>query len=352
MSLDKRKKAFIKLGEFLSQFQTTGNTQKEDIDFNDLFFDAFSLQIKRAKEFNSWFTENNVYYSLNSWSKALTEDNLNQWLSNYNFSKVKPETIAVIMAGNIPLVGFHDFLSVLITGHSVLAKLSSNDKYFLPLIAKYLEYIEPDFKGKIAFTEDKLEGYDAVIATGSNNTARYFEYYFGKKRNIIRKNRNAVAVLDGNETPEQLEALMDDVFTYFGLGCRSIAKIFIPRGYDFDKLFTASMKYQDLIGYPKYKNNYDYNKAVYLMSLFDVKENGLLLLKEDLSYSSPIASLFYEYYDDINILSNKLKDEKEQIQCISSELPIDGAINLGNTQKPKLWDYADGVDTIEFLLHN
>ncbi|MGY6647270.1 acyl-CoA reductase [Wenyingzhuangia sp. IMCC45574] len=354
MSLDKRKKAFVQLGEFLSQFSNQKIEKKENIAHNDIFFDVFNTQINRAVEYNSWFTKDNVLFSLESWSKALTKENLDTWLSSYSIDQQpttsNPKTIAIIMAGNIPLVGFHDFLCVGITGYKVLAKLSSNDKYFIPLVAKYLEYVEPLFKGLFTFTEEKLEGYDAVIATGSNNTARYFDYYFGKYPNIIRKNRNAIAVLNGNETQEQLEGLSDDIFRYFGLGCRSIAKIFVPTDYDFDKLFKAVYKNKDIINYQKYANNYDYNKAVYLMSLFDIQENGFLMLKEDKSYSSPIASLFYETYDDLESLKIRLKDESEQIQCISTELNIENSVKLGTTQAPLLWNYADNVDTLEFLL--
>jgi len=355
MSLDKRKKAIVLLGEFLSQFSNQKIEKKENILFNDLFFDAFEMQIKRAKEHNSWFTTDNVLFALESWSKALTRENIDKWLVKYkthiqSFDAPNKKTIAIIMAGNIPLVGFHDFLSVTITGHKVLAKLSSHDKYFIPLIAKYLEYVEPSLKGIFCFTENKLENFDAVIATGSNNTARYFEYYFGKYPNIIRKNRNAVAILEGTETQSQLEGLGDDIFRYFGLGCRSVAKIFVPTNYNFDHLFKALFKHKDIINYKKYANNYDYNKAVYLMSLFKLQENGFIMLKEDQSYSSPIASLFYEYYSDIESLKKRLKNDIDQIQCISTNLKIDNSVKLGHTQKPKLWDYADGVDTIAFLI--
>lgn len=350
MSLDKRKKAFIALGNFLSQFNNSSITKKENIINNDLFFDAFETQIKRAEEYNSWFTKNNVLFALESWSKALTEENINKWLSNYDISDDYNKTIAIIMAGNIPLVGFHDFLCVAILGNKVLAKLSSNDKYFIPLIAKYLEYAEPSLKGNFSFTEQKLENYDGVIATGSNNTARYFDYYFGKHPHIIRQSRNAVAVLNGEESKKELEALSDDIFRYYGLGCRSISKIFVPKNYDFDKLFNAVYKHKDIINYTKYANNYDYNKAVYLMSLFDIKENGFLMIKEDGSYASPIATLFYEFYEDIDSLKTRLKDDSDKIQCISSQLNIENAIKLGQTQAPKLWNYADNVDTLKFLL--
>lgn len=350
MILEERKKAFVQLGTFLSQFTSKSIVQKDNIPHNDLFFDVFSMQINRAQEFNGWFTKDNVLFSLESWSNALTETNLNNWTSNYSFEDKTPKTIAIVMAGNIPLVGFHDFLSVLITGNNVLAKLSSNDKYFIPLAAKYLEHVAPSFKGKIKFTEEKLQNFDAVIATGSDNTARYFDYYFGKHPHIIRKNRNTVAVLSGEESHETLEKMSDDIFRYFGLGCRSISKVFLPKGYDLDKIFKAVFKHKDIVNYARYANNYDYNKAVYLMSLFDLRENGFLMLKEDTSYSSPISSLFYETYENIEELKEKFIQDKDKIQCITTEINIENAIPLGKTQEPSLWDYADNVDTVDFLL--
>ncbi len=350
MLLEERKKAFTNLGLFLSQFSTEGITKKESIPFNDLFFDAFDMQIKRAKESNSWFTEDNVLFSLESWSKALSEENLTTWISSYNFTEQPPKKIAIIMAGNIPLVGFHDFLCVLMSGHNALIKLSSNDKHFIPLVAKYLEYSNSEFKNKIEFTDKKLENFDAVIATGSDNTARYFDYYFGKHPHIIRKNRNTVAVLSGKEDKETLKRMSDDIFRYFGLGCRSISKIFLPEGYDLNKIFEAVYHKKDIINYTKYANNYDYNKAVYLMSLFDIQENGFLMLKEDKNYASPISSLFYEYYTNLEELKTKLTNDSDKIQCISSELDIAKSVPLGKTQLPELWDYADGVDTLNFLL--
>ncbi|RUA09927.1 MAG: acyl-CoA reductase [Flavobacteriia bacterium] len=348
MNLGKRITAFDTLGKFLSQFSRSAIERKEGIPENDLFFDVFNMKIKRAKEYNGWFTEDNILYAFKSWSEILKKENLEKWVSNYSF-KEDPKTVAVIMAGNIPLVGFHDFLSVLISGNRIKAKQSSNDKHFIPLIAKYLEKIEPAFKGMISFTENKLEDFDAVIATGSNNTARYFEYYFGKYPNIIRRNRNAVAILTGDENDEDLKKLGEDIFLYFGLGCRSVAKIFVPKAYDFDRLFKNIYSYKDLIEYKKYENNYDYNKAVYLMSRFKLLENGFLMLKEDPSYSSPIATLFYEYYDDIEALKLKLQMERDQIQCVVSKLDLDNKVDFGKTQKPELWEYADGVDTLEFL---
>ena len=251
------------------------------------------------------------------------------------------------MAGNIPLVGFHDFLCVLLSGNNVLAKLSSNDKVLLPYLSNYLIQQEPSLAARIAFTEGKMEGFDAVIATGSNNTSRYFEYYFGKKPNIIRKNRNSIAILTGKESTEELTALGEDIFRYYGLGCRNVSKIYVPKGYDFEPFFNAIFSYKDIVDQHKYANNYDYNKAVYLMSNFKILDNGFLILKEDDGQASPISVLFYAYYDAEETLEQELNAQEEQIQCIVSKK---GGIGFGETQKPKLHDYADGVDTMEFLL--
>ena len=352
MNLEQRKRAFVRLGEFFQQFKISGIKKAEDTEFNNLFFDAFKMQIERSSEVNSWFTKENVLQSFQSWSEDLNLENLNEWLGNYQINEQAPsKTIAIIMAGNIPLVGFHDFLSSLICGHDVKIKLSSNDPHFLPLIAKFLEHFDNAFKGKITFSKDKLNDFDAVMATGSSNTARYFDYYFGKYPNIIRKNRNSVAVLTGDESAEELEKLGDDIFQYFGLGCRSVSKLFVPENYNFDLLFNAIYKFNEIIHYKKYENNYDYNKAVYLMSSFQIIENGFLMLKEDQSYSSPIATLFYEYYDSFENIKLKLLEEQEQIQCIVSNLNFKNQVVFGETQQPKLWDYADGVDTLQFLIN-
>jgi len=346
--IQNRIQAFVQLGTFLSQFSEKGIVKKENIAHNDLFFDGLKHQIKLASESNSWFTKENILFSLESWSKALVHKNLSDWTSSLKTPKAT-KNIAIIMAGNIPLVGFHDFLSVLISGHSVLVKQSSNDKHLLPFLAKYLEFIDPNLKGCIRFTEENLSNYDAVIATGSNNTARYFEYYFKDKPNIIRKSRNSAAILTGNETTEELIALSEDVFRYFGLGCRNVSKLFVPKGYNFDAFFNGMFAKKEIISNAKYANNYDYNKAVYLMSLFDLLENGFLMLKEDSSYSSPIATVFYEYYEDMDQLKDQLLKDSEKIQCIVSNGVLADEVPFGKTQEPQLWDYADGVNTLEFL---
>ena len=349
MQLQERINAFVKLGDFLRQFSSEVTQKSDNVEHNDFFFEGFKHQLKLAKEHNGWFTEENIKFALKSWSDALNFSNLNTWLEPYAINNISPKEVAIIMAGNIPLVGFHDFLSVLISGHSVLVKQSSNDKHLLPYLTKYLEHVEPQFKGKITFTEEKLKNFDAVIATGSNNTARYFEYYFKNKPSIIRNNRNSVAVLTGDETSAELKNLSEDVFRYYGLGCRNVSKLFVPKGYKFDAFFEAIYHWHPIVEKAKYANNYDYNKAVYLMSEFDILENGFFMIKEDESYASPIATLFFEYYDDLSELKETLEAKKEQIQCIVSSGFIKNEIAFGATQKPQLWDYADDVDSIKFL---
>jgi len=349
MQLEQRINAFAELGRFLSQFTSKEFTKDASVLHNDLFFDGFKHQVKLAKEHNGWFNLENLIFSFNSWSKALEKSNLEDFLSPYKLTNSSDKTVAIIMAGNIPLVGFHDFLCVLLSGHNVLVKQSTNDKQLLPFLAKYIEYVEESFKGRITFTEQKLENFDAVIATGSNNTARYFEYYFKGKPSIIRKNRNSVAVLTGNESEEDMKNLSEDIFRYFGLGCRNVSKFFIPRDYNFDAFFNGIYHWNDIINYHKYTNNYDYNKAVYLMSEFDMLENGFFMIKEDTSYSSPIATAFYEYYDDLESLKTKLTNDNDFVQCIVTKEEIDNKVKFGESQKPKLSDFADGIDTFKFL---
>jgi len=337
MQLQQRINAFQELGKILASL-TSPETQ-EELDL-----------LHRAKAENGWFTKENVQFACNSWSEALSEENLQQWVSQYDIQEVDPKTVAVVMAGNVPLVGFHDFLTVLISGHRVLVKLSSNDQQLLPYLTEKLISIEPEFESFISFSEGKLANFDAVIATGSNNTARYFEHYFGKYPGIIRKNRNSVAVLDGTETPEQLKQLAHDIFRYFGLGCRNVSKIYIPKDYDFDPFFNAMFSWKHVINDHKYINNYDYNKAVYLMSLMDILDNEFLLVKEDNGFSSPISVVFYERYENKKVLQQRLLEQQEHIQCVVSGNDWPGAVPFGQAQTPQLWNYADGVDTLTFLL--
>ncbi|MGC1516785.1 MAG: acyl-CoA reductase [Maribacter sp.] len=345
-----RLEAFVKLGAFFNSFCEFMDSSVVSKNSSDTWLNAFKNEVEMARHHNGWFTVAQCIHAFGEWGTLLTEKNLRQWMGAYDFKNGEQKTIALIMAGNIPLVGFHDLLSVLITGNKALVKLSSNDQKLIPLIFDYLKHIEPHFKDSAIFTNDKLGAYDAVIATGSNNTARYFEYYFGKKPNIIRKNRNSVAVLTGQESSADLTALGEDVFRYFGLGCRSVSKLFVPSGYNFDAFYTAIYGFKDIVNHHKYANNYDYNKAVYLMSEFKILDNGFLVLKEDKSYASPIASVFFEYYDDPSELKSRLTSETDKIQCIVSKGFLEHEIAFGETQKPSLHDYADGVDTVQFLL--
>ena len=342
---------FIELGKFLSQFAENQSLKNDSVLHNNLFFDDFLKLIQLSQSHNGWYTQENVYFAIQSWAKALTSENLEIWLYNYNFKNIKPKTVGIILAGNIPLVGFHDFLSVLISGHKVLVKTSSNDQHLLPFLANYLIKLNSKFSKNIIFTEGKLEKFDAGIATGSNTTARYFEYYFKDKPSIIRKSRNSVAVLNGLESAAQMVALGEDIFRYFGLGCRNVSKLLVPKNYNFDLFFNGMFPHQDVIKYEKYANNYDYNKAVFLMSNFALLDNEFLTIKEDSSYASPIASVFYEFYEHLDDVKIKLKDDKDKIQCIVSNNLIDNSVEFGQTQQPKLWDYADNVDTLEFLIN-
>jgi len=350
MELEKRINAFVELGKFLTQFEQIDPVKDSSVKYNDLFFDGFKHQLKLAEETNGWFTKDNLIYSLKGWSNQLTYSNINTFILKYDMTSISCKNVAIIMAGNIPLVGFHDFFSVLISDHNVVVKQATNDKQLLPLIAKYLEIVEPGFKSKITFVDGQLKDFDAVIATGSDNTARYFEYYFREVPSIIRNNRNSVAVLNGNETKNDLEALSIDIFRYYGLGCRNVSKLFVPKSYDFKDFFQSIYSWHPIINQSKYANNYDYNKAVYLMSEFDMLENGFLMLKEDHRYSSPIATLFYEFYDSKKTLKKRLNKDHTKIQCVVASNFLDSEIKFGCTQTPNLWDFADNVDTIEFLL--
>ncbi|NKI32204.1 acyl-CoA reductase [Croceivirga thetidis] len=338
--------AFVKLGAVLRDFCENPNGNK------GVWTDNLNEVLLTAKAQNGWFTLENLNFALKQWGDCLTEENLTQWLGSYTIEPVKrPKTIAIIMAGNIPLVGFHDFISVLFSGNKVLAKLSDNDKVLLPYLTKFLIEQDASLSQKVEFSASKLENFDAIIATGSDNTSRYFEYYFGKYPNIIRKNRNSLAILTGGENQGQLKALGEDIFRYFGLGCRSVSKLLVPKDYEFDSLFEAIQEWDSLTENHKYNNNYDYNKAVYLMSDFKFLDTGYLLVKEDSLFSSPIATLNYSTYTSVNNLKTLLETNNESIQCVVSGGIFEDTVDFGQTQTPKLNDYADGIDTIDFLVN-
>jgi hypothetical protein len=301
---------------------------------------------------NPWFTSEYTQKAISAIAKMLNKSDLEQWLDIENGSPVLSKKVGLVLAGNIPMVGFHDILSVLATGHIALIKLSSQDQKLIPLVLNKLSEIEPGFNDQIKFVE-RLEGFDAVIATGSNNSARYFEHYFGKVPHIIRKNRNSAAILSGKETQENLHILGQDIFEYFGLGCRNVSKLYVPENYDFIPFFEAIESYKPVIDHHKYSNNYDYNKSIYLLNRDEHLDNGFLLLKRDERLASPLAVLYFEEYKDLSDLANKITPLQKQIQCVVSDIPIDivnQKVNFGQSQSPKLWDYADGVNTINFLL--
>jgi hypothetical protein len=307
--------------------------------------DEFQSLATDAKNQNSWFTEDNIRKSLDGIISWLNEQSLIEWLSAYPLP-LASKTIAVVMAGNIPLVGFHDFLSVLISGHNLLIKNSSKDKVLLSFIVDLLISIEPRFADKIEYGE-QLKGFDAIIATGSDNTSRYFEYYFKKYPHIIRKNRTSIAILNGSESERELTALGEDVFSYFGLGCRNISKIFMPVGFPIATIFESWNKYKDIIHHHKYCNNYDYQKSVLLVTQAPFLDNGFVMLQENQRLSSPLAVVYYEYYTDIQSLNDMLEPIQSKIQCIVSS--SSGSLAFGQAQLPRLNDYADQIDTLKFL---
>lgn len=301
-----------------------------------------------AESTNAWFTAENIKKSILSFAEMLNEADLAIWFKSVKFS-TSPKKVGLILAGNIPMVGLHDVLCVLATGNIALIKLSSADDKLIKAIITELIKIEPAFEDKIEYVE-RLKDFDAVIATGSNNSSRYFDYYFSKVPNIIRKNRNSVAVLNGSETFEDIQNLGADIFDYFGLGCRNVSKIYFPKGYDIANLYEGIESFQPIINHFKYNNNYDYNKSIYLVNAAKHFDNGFLLLKEDESLTSPLAVLFYEEYYNLQEVENKLTDKSENIQCIITKSQLNlNTFAFGQSQHPKLWDYADNVNTVEFL---
>jgi hypothetical protein len=312
--------------------------------------DDFKSIIEAARNNNAWFTTQEIDKSLNALSLMLNEDDLEVWFKGIQIT-TNPKKIGLILAGNIPLVGFHDVLSVIATGNIALIKLSSSDDKLLPAVLKQLCTIEPALEAQITYVE-RLKDFDAVIATGSNNTSRYFEYYFGKVPNIIRKNRTSVAVLTGNESNEEIANLGHDLFDYFGLGCRNVSKIYLPENYEIKKFFEPLEQYNDIINHFKYNNNYDYNKSIYLVNSAKHFDNGFLLLKEDTGFASPLAVLYFEYYKDLTSVEEQLNSHQESLQCVVSTAALHvntPVLSFGDSQQPKLWDYADNVDTVAFL---
>lgn len=333
MTQKQRIDAFVTLGKLLASDQ-------EKID----------RIIQQASLKNPWYTMENIKKQFLALSFNLTTEKLTQWVASYPAIETN-QIVGLILAGNIPLVGFHDILCVLIAGFNAQVKLSSDDAGLTTFVLHELIEIEPAFAEKIQIV-DRLHQYDMIIATGSDNSSRYFDYYFGRKPHIIRKNRNSLAILTGTESPEQLKALGVDIFDYFGLGCRSVSKLYIPRHYNFNAFFEAIEDFSSVKEHYKYVNNYDYNKSIYLINGDKHLDNGFMLLKEDTRFASPLATVFYQEYDQIEDIVSQLESQADKIQCIVTEATIETSIPtfpLGGSQCPSLTDYADGVDVMAFL---
>ena len=333
MTQKQRIDAFVKLGDLLASSQA-----------------EIEQVLQRAAVQNAWYTVDNTTTQLQALSSNLTYDKLSNWTASYPTVETG-QVVGLILAGNVPLVGFHDILCVLISGYKAQIKLSSDDAGLTSFVLQQLIKIEPAFSDQIEIV-DRLQDYDLIIATGSDNSSRYFDYYFGKKPHIIRKNRNAVAILTGSESPEQLKSLGFDIFSYFGLGCRSVSKLYVPKAYDFTPFFNAIENFSPIKEHHKYANNYDYNKSIYLINRDQHLDNGFLLLKPDERLTSPLATLFYQEYNNVDQAIADLEVQADKIQCIVTNAAIEINIptfSLGESQYPSLTDYADGVDVMAFL---
>jgi hypothetical protein len=307
--------------------------------------------IDSERQYNAWFTPESVLQAVVATGEMLNAADLEKWLSRYKIPNESSKKVGLVLAGNIPLVGFHDVLCVLLTGNHALIKASSQDARLIKYVLSKLVNIETSYKDRFSIVE-RLVDFDAIIATGSNNTSRYFEYYFGKVPNIIRKNRNSIALLTGNETAADLFNLGHDIFDYYGLGCRNVSKLLVPEGYNFNFFFESIENYSPIINHHKYNNNYDYNKSIYLVNRDEHLDNGFLLIKQDTRLVSPLAVLFYETYSNIESAQKLLEEQSDQLQCIITGVPLEiknQQIKFGQSQYPQLWDYADGIDTMEFL---
>ncbi|NIF06075.1 acyl-CoA reductase [Chryseobacterium sp. Tr-659] len=341
MNTENQVLGLIKLSDYIKAFLAKKPEYHNEDDAD------IELLLKRSEIENPWFTIDNQKFALQQWADLLTEDNIKKWLKNYSISKVS-KRVGLILAGNIPLVGFHDVVSVVLSNHIPLVKLSSKDKYLIPfLLKKWKEFSEDHVPFEFV---EKLENFDAVIATGSNNTARYLEYYFKNHLSIIRKNRTSVAVLKGDESDEELQLLAKDIFQYFGLGCRNVTRIFIPEDFVIDRLFENFLGYQDIINHNKYANNYDYNRAVYLLNQEKFWDNNFVMLKEDDKLFSPLSVINFSRYESLEDVKNFIAENEANIQCVVAKEELElNTISFGEAQNPGLDTYADNVDTMKFL---
>lgn len=333
MNLQHRIDLLVRLGQYILSNDESWQQAKQKAEWeNAWFIPAFTDMATEAVAKN--YLQKDI---LEKWT-APGEEKLSPTIKNRTV-----KSVGIVMAGNIPLVGFHDWLCVFIAGHNAIIKPSSKDYVLIKHLLDQLALWEPAIKANTVFAEI-LKGCDAYIATGSNNSSRYFDYYFGKYPHIIRKNRTSVAILNGDETTADLEKLADDVHLYFGLGCRNVTKIYVPAGYDFVPLLEAFKKYSYLADHHKYKNNYDYNLALHILNKKYYMTNGSVLLIEDPSFFSPISQLNYSFYENEKALADSLQN-REELQCLAGKKYL----QFGQAQAPRVTDYADGVDTLAFL---
>ncbi|MCB0429016.1 MAG: acyl-CoA reductase [Flavobacteriales bacterium] len=342
-SLIRRAEAFQALGEDLLSI---GNSSTE-------FAARFEQVSSDAYSYNKWFTVENNRQAAAALGHMLERSALVKWMATYaKLDEARPmKRIGLVMAGNVPMVGFHDLMCVMMAGHQAVVKFSGDDDRLLPMLVERLFEHEPALRGQYQRADGKLSDFDAVIATGGGNTSRYFEYYFGKYPHIIRRNRSSAAVLTGKETKAELEALSRDCMAYFGLGCRNVTKLWIPEGYNLQPFCQVMEAFGAYLQHDKYRNNYDYNKSLLLLNKVPHMDNGVVLMKEDKALGAPVTVLHLEHYRALHDVENRLMDEAAMLQCVvSSGGQFPGSIPFGTTQSPALWDYADQVDTMEFLL--
>lgn len=338
LSIDERVRALAALGDSLRTDLEQVKSGKNN---------TLNETIIAAQRANGWFARTFIIHSLEAWSELLTTESLEAWVSTYEFDdQAEPHTVGLVLAGNIPLVGMHDIVSVFIAGHKMRIKPSSQDVHLIGEVVQRLKRVDGVEDSTITIVPGKLDGFNAAIATGSGNASRYFEQYFGAYPSIIRKNRTSIAVLNGEESDAELEAFMDDVFLYFGLGCRNVTKVYLPENFSLDRLFKASLKYNHLLDNNKYINNFLYHKTLLTMQQKDVLENGLFMMVKSTDLHSPVSVLNYETYSSIELLNEAIEGQLDHLQCVVGKSNTE----FGKAQKPGLSDYSDGVDTLRFLL--
>lgn len=339
MTLKQRIKGFVELGLFINRHFSEKRNPEESI-----LHEGLEKVIETAHIYNNWFIPNFVKEAIVNVGSFLKEEELERF--TFGIQETKPKTVAVICAGNIPLVCFHDILCVLLSGNKVLIKLSSDDSILPPFFLKLLSHYEPEFEKLIFFADGKLSHFNAVIATGSDNTASHLNFYFSKYPNIIRKSRSSIAVLTGNESTEDLKNLGTDIFQYFGLGCRNVSKVLVPEGYSFDGFFESIVDFGFVVNNKKYGNNYDYHRAIYLLESMKFLDNNFIMVKESPDLHSPVGVLYFQYYKNEKEIDSYIENHKNQLQCVIGEKHIP----FGYSQKPVISDFADNFNTMEFLL--